>query len=63
MIRRSIVAKKNIIKGSVVKETDIKYSRPGTGIPITKSQTIINKIAKKNIKSETLINYQMIKKK
>lgn len=63
MIRRSIVAKKNIIKGSVIKETDIKYSRPGTGIPITKSQTIINKIAKKSIKSETIISYQMVKKK
>lgn len=63
MIRRSIVAKKNIIKDSVIKESDIKYARPGTGIPITKSKTIINKIAKKDIKSETIINYQMIKKR
>ena len=63
MIRRSIVAKKNIIKGSVIKESDLKYARPGTGIPITKSKTVINKIAKKDIKSETIISHLMIKKK
>ena len=62
MIRRSIVAKNNISKGSVIKENDIKYARPGTGISITQSKKIINKIAKKNIKSETLIKYSMIKK-
>jgi N,N'-diacetyllegionaminate synthase len=63
MIRRSIVAKKDIIKGSVIKESDIKYARPGTGISITKSKTVINKIANKNIKSETIISQLMVKKK
>ena len=63
MIRRSIVAKKDITKGSVIKESDIKYARPGTGIPITKSKTVINKIAKKNIKSETIISQLMVRKK
>ena len=63
MIRRSMVAKKDITKGSVIKESDIKYARPGTGIPITKSKTVINKIAKKNIKSETIISQLMVRKK
>ena len=63
MIRRSIVAKKNINKGAIITENDIKYARPGTGIPITKSNMVINKMAKKNIQSETLLKFSMLKKK
>ena len=33
MIRRSIVAKSFINKNKKIIETDIKYARPGTGIP------------------------------
>ena len=61
MIRRSIVAKTNIAKNSIIKDSDIKYARPGTGIPITKYNTVISKTAKKNIKSETVIKYSMLK--
>ena len=62
MIRRSIVSKKDITKGSIIFENDIKYARPGTGVLITKSKVVNNKRARINIKSETLIKYSMIKK-
>ena len=61
MIRRSIVSKRKIIKGEIIQEKDIKYARPGTGIPTTEYKKIINKIAKKNIESETIIKVSMVK--
>ena len=62
MIRRSIVAKKNISKGAIIAENDIKYARPGTGMPTTKSNLVIGKKAKINIEAETILKLSMIKK-
>ena len=61
MIRRSIVSKRKINKGEIIQEKDIKYARPGTGIPTTEYKKVINKIAKKNIESETIIKVSMVK--
>ena len=62
MIRRSIVAKSFINKNEKIKEKDIKYARPGTGIPTSEYKKVIGKIAKVDIEPETLIKFSMIKK-
>ena len=41
LARRSIVAKRKIIEGSVIKEEDIIAKRPGTGISASKFFEII----------------------
>lgn len=61
MIRRSIVAKKFIKKYQKIKISDIKFARPGTGIPTYKSRSVIGKKAKVDIEAETLIKTKMIK--
>ncbi|MEC8074318.1 MAG: N-acetylneuraminate synthase family protein [Pseudomonadota bacterium] len=63
MIRRSIVAKSFINKNKKIIETDIKYARPGTGIPTSEYKKVIGKIAKVDIEPETLIKFSMIKNK
>ena len=62
MIRRSIVSKSFIKKNDKIIEEDIKYARPGTGIPTTEYKKVIGKIAKTDIDPETLIKFSMIKK-
>jgi len=62
MIRRSIVAKNIIRKGNKIKKEDIKFARPGTGIPTNKSHMVIGKIAKKDIQAEDMIKLSMINK-
>jgi sialic acid synthase SpsE len=61
MIRRSIVAKNFIKAGKKIKNSDIKFARPGTGIPTYKYKTVIGKIARIDINAETLIKKIMIK--
>ena len=54
-IRRSLVAKKNLKKGTYINENDIKYARPGTGIPTTEADVYYKKKLKKNIDAETVL--------
>ena len=54
--RRSIVTKGKIKLGKVIKESDITYKRPGTGIPSYKIKNIIGRFAKRDIKKDVLIN-------
>jgi len=61
MIRRSIIAKSFINKNDKISEKNIKYARPGTGIPTTEFKKVIGKIAKVDIEPETLIKFSMIK--
>jgi N,N'-diacetyllegionaminate synthase len=63
MIRRSIVAKRNIDKNSIIREEDIKFARPGIGIPTYLANKVVGKKANRIILAETLINFSMIKKK
>ena len=58
LARRSIVAKRKIIEGSVIKEEDIIAKRPGTGISASKFFEIIGKTAKKNIDEDELLTYE-----
>jgi len=54
-VRKSIVAKTEIKKGDVLKETNITIKRPGNGISPMKWNEIINTKAKKNYKKDELI--------
>ena len=60
MIRRSIVAKKNIQKGEKISINNIKFARPGTGISTEYFSKVSKLKAKKNINSETIIDWKML---
>jgi len=62
MIRRSIVAKKKIYKNQIISIENIKFARPGTGLPTSKFNFINGKVAKIDIPAETLILPKMLKK-
>lgn len=59
-IRKSIVAKVNIKKGDVIKESDISFKRPGTGISPSQADDVIGKAAVIDISKDTLINFEML---
>tara|TARA_B100000900_G_scaffold413032_1_gene436065 strand:- start:866 stop:1915 length:1050 start_codon:yes stop_codon:yes gene_type:complete len=56
--RRSIVAKKPIKKGSVIKSKDVTFKRPGWGIEPEFVEFIINRKAKNNISKDTIIRLE-----
>lgn len=60
VVRKSVVAKIDISKGAKITKNVLTAKRPGTGIPPKQINKIINRIAKKNIKKDELINWQMI---
>jgi N,N'-diacetyllegionaminate synthase len=53
--RKSLVAKKSIVKGEVFTEDNVTVKRPGTGISPMKWDEIIGKVATKNYKADDLI--------
>ena len=53
--RKSIVASKNIIKGSILTENNITVKRPGTGISPMLWDSIINSKAKRDFKKDECI--------
>ena len=53
--RKSIVAKKNILKGEVFSEKNITTKRPGNGISPMQWDNVIGKIANKNFSEDDLI--------
>ncbi len=55
VVRKSIVAARNIRKGEIFNEDNIIVKRPGTGISPFKWDYIIGKIAKKDFKEDDLI--------
>ena len=57
-VTKSIVAKKNLYSGKILKFNDITFKRPGTGITPLDYKKIINKKLIKNV-----IKNQMILKK
>ncbi len=54
-LRRSLVAKKNLKKGSLVKKKDITIKRPGTGIEPKFLDFIVGKKIKKNISKDEIL--------
>jgi N-acetylneuraminate synthase/N,N'-diacetyllegionaminate synthase len=57
-VRRSIVAKEKILKGTVITEKMLDFKRPGTGIEPKHLDKIIGKKAKKNIVPDELIAFK-----
>jgi N,N'-diacetyllegionaminate synthase len=53
--RKSIVAKKNILKGEVFCEKNITTKRPGNGLSPMQWDDVIGKIANKNFSEDDLI--------
>ena len=58
--RKSIVAKVNIAKGSIITKEMLTVKRPGTGLVPKYYYKIVGKKAKKNIKENELINWDMV---
>lgn len=63
MIRRSVIAKVKIMKGETIDVKKIKFARPGTGIPTYEFNKIDGRQVKCDIESETIIKWNMLKKK
>lgn len=59
--RRSIVAKRPIPAGTVIALGDLIMKRPASGLPSAEIEKVIGKIAKQNIKNDTIITWEMIK--
>lgn len=59
--RRSIVAKQDIEKGTIIDETMLTFKRPGGGIPVDQYELIIGKVAVVDIKEDTVLQNEMIK--
>ena len=62
-LKKSIVAASNIRKNQIIKGKLIKVKRPGTGIRPNNYSKIIGMVAKRNIKANTLLKFNMLKKK
>ena len=57
LMRRSIVAARQIDKNSKIKREDIVFKRPGTGIPPDQYLDLIGKTVKRNILADELIKF------
>ena len=55
---RSLVSIKEITKGSTITKEDIWSKRPGTGIPSHLMDTVIGKVALRDIPSNTLLSWE-----
>ena len=58
--RKSIVAKNKILQGQIIKEKDIVFKRPGTGILPIEKGTVIGKKAVKKIDANKLIKKEYL---
>ena len=56
-MRRSITAVNNISAGSIIRETDLVYLRPGEGIPPSQCHLVIDKKALVDIEEGSLIHF------
>lgn len=58
--RKSIVAIRDIKKGEIIKESDLDYKRPGTGISPDLVDDVIGKKTDVNISKNSLISFEML---
>ena len=63
LFRRSIVAKKNLVKGHKIKLNDLNWLRPGNGLAPGKEKKIIGRILKKDFAQGEQINLKFLKNK
>lgn len=60
LARRSIVARTNIPKGTVITKDMLDIKRPGTGLEPRFLYQVISKKAKKDIKEDTVLQWDMV---
>ena len=60
---KSIVAKSNLKKGSILKKNDIEFKSPGGGLPPYKIDKILGKVLKKSIKKEEIVKLSYLEEK
>lgn len=60
IVRKSIIAEKDIPKGKIIEKQDLIIKRPGTGIKPKYLKETIGKIAKRDIKKDELIYWEDI---
>ena len=60
---KSIVAKSNLKKGSILKKKDIEFKSPGGGLPPYMFEKILGKVLKKSIKKEEIIKLSYLDEK
>ena len=58
--RRSIVAACDILGGTIITRDMLTFKRPGTGIAPSQVNTVLGKIAAKDIVNDEIINYEML---
>ena len=58
--RRSIVLAKDLKAGHRIKESDLDFKRPGTGIAPGKISRIVGKITKKRLLRDSILSFQDI---
>lgn len=58
--RRSIVSSKDLKVGHKIKEDDLDFKRPGTGIPPGKISTLIGKTIKRNLTRDSILSLKDI---
>jgi len=60
IVRKSIVAARNIQKGEKITEEMLVFKRPGTGLQPAQIKVIINKTAKTNILKDDILKKEML---
>jgi len=60
LVRKSIVASKDIKKGALIRKDMLDIKRPGTGLPPTKIEYLLGKKTKRDIKKDELIKLSLV---
>jgi N,N'-diacetyllegionaminate synthase len=60
VVRKSIIAKQEIMPGTIITEEMLIIKRPGTGIPSKRLDEIVGKKAKQHIQEEEMINFEQL---
>lgn len=58
--RRSLVLNKSLSVGTVIKESDLMFKRPGTGIPPSEISNVIGRRVKKDTEEDTILTWDLI---
>lgn len=58
--RRSIIAKKKIVRGQIIKKSDLIIKRPGYGIPPKFLEVVVGRKAKRNFQEDEVIIWKDI---
>lgn len=60
IFQKSIVAARNLYEGEILKLEDIKFKKPGTGIPSAKYKVVIGKKLLKNFYADELLSFDWL---